>query len=164
MKTKMRECLPCTACCEGWLQINVNSEEIYPGKPCSNCDTDKGCRIYENRPVEPCQNFICGWREARSPFPDWFRPDNAKVIVLLNNFSWKGYPVDCAVPVGKRIPPRALKWLMQYAQKYQRLLVYMEQETKGAKLDKNQLLSAYGPPLFRQEIETMVREGKSLWE
>jgi len=160
----MRQCLPCTACCEGWLQINVNSEEIYPGRPCSNCNTGEGCRIYERRPVEPCQRFLCGWRDEGSPLPDWFRPDNAKVIVLPNKFRWKGYPVDVAVPVGKRIPPRALKWLMQYAQKHQRLLVYMEQKTKDAGFEKSQQCLAYGPPLFLQEIEAMVREGKRLWE
>ena len=160
----MRQCLPCTACCEGWLRINVNSEEIYPGKPCSNCNTGKGCRIYESRPTDPCQSFLCGWREENSPLPDWLRPDNAKVIVLPNKFSWKGYSVDVAVPVGKRIPPRALNWLTQYAYKHQRLLVYMEQKTKDAEFDRNQECLAFGPPLFRQEIETRVRKGRRLWE
>ena len=114
--------------------------------------------------MEPCQSFLCGWREETSPLPDWFRPDNAKVIVLPDKFSWRGHPVDVAVPVGKRIPPRALNWLMQYAQKHQRLLVYMEQKTKDAELEKTQQCLAYGPPLFCQEVGIMAKEGKKLWE
>jgi len=162
-KASTRQCLPCTACCEGWLRIEVNNEEIYPGNGCSNCEVGKGCRIYEKRPVDPCRSFVCGWREENSPLPDWLMPNNAKVIVLPNKFNWQGNPVDVAVPVGKRIPPRALRWLTEYALKNQRLLVYLEQEITSVELEKKQLVFAYGPSLFRQEIEVKVREGTSLW-
>ena len=164
MKSKMRECLPCTACCEGWLQLSVDNEDIYPGKPCSNCSKSEGCQVYDERPREPCQTFFCGWRVENSPLPDWFRPDIAKVIVLPNKFNWRLYPVDVAVPVGRRIPPRALQWLMRFTSAHQRLLVFMEQDSKEVTFNKSQQCLAYGPPLFRQEIEMRVKEGDRLWE
>jgi len=35
--------------------------------------------------------------------------------------------VDVAVPVGKRIPPRALNWLQQFAEQQNRMLLHSEQ-------------------------------------
>jgi hypothetical protein len=50
------------------------------------------------------------------------KPNNAKVIVLFNQHTWRGLPVDVAVPVGKRIL-RALKWLQQFAENNNRMLL-----------------------------------------
>jgi len=99
-------------------------------------------------------------REENSPLPDWFRLDNAKVIVLPKKFSWKERPVALTVSVGKHIPPRALQWLKQFALQHQRPLMYTEQKIKSTGLEKNQQFLAFGPPLFRQEIETMVERRK----
>ena len=109
-----RDCRPCTACCDGWLQIKVEGVPVYPGRPCPH-STGKGCNDYANRPVDPCVHFICGWRRDGSPLPEWMKPSNAKVIVLFDQSNWRGMPVDVAVPVGRRIPPRALNWLQQFA-------------------------------------------------
>ncbi len=159
----MRECLPCTACCEGWLKLEVNGESVYPGKPCVDCKQSVGCGVYENRPVEPCQSFSCGWLQEKSPLPEWFRPDNAKTIVVFNKLVWQGYPVDLAVPVGKRIPPRALNWLKQFSNKTQRPLLYMEQQPGNEQLDQVQNIVGHGPALFLEELQEKVSSGERLW-
>jgi hypothetical protein len=40
----MRQCQPCTACCDGWVQITVKGCEAYPGHPCPH-STGKGVMI-----------------------------------------------------------------------------------------------------------------------
>ena len=80
------------------------------------------------------------------------KPDNANVIVLFNQYSWRGYPVDVAVPVGRRIPPRALTWLQQFAEQNQRMLLYSEQIVANGVHTRQQSVSAYGPPEFQQEM------------
>ena len=156
-----RECQPCTACCDGWLQIRVNGVEVYPGKRCPH-STGSGCDDYANRPVDPCVHFICGWRMNNSPLPEWMKPDNAKVIVLFDQHTWRGYPVEVAVPVGKRIPPRALEWLQQFAESNNRMLLYSEQIVENGQYTRQQFVSAYGPREFQQEMAERAARGEGL--
>lgn len=161
-KSPPRVCQPCTACCDGWLQIVVEGQPAYPGKPCHH-STGAGCNDYANRPVDPCVQFICGWRRDGSPLPEWMKPDNAKVIVLFNQTHWRGMPVDVAVPVGRRIPPRALNWLRQFAETHQRALLYSEQHVENGIYTRRQAVNAYGPPEFQQDIASRVQNGEALW-
>ena len=161
-KTETRECQPCTACCDGWLQIVVEGQTVYPGKPCHH-STGKGCNAYETRPVDPCVEFICGWRMEGSPLPEWMKPSNAKVVVLFNQTEWRGFPVDVAVPVGRRIPPRALHWLQQFAEAQQRLLIYSEQNVENGQYTNRQAAHAFGPPDFQMEISQRLQMGLPLW-
>jgi len=155
-----RECQPCTGCCDGWLQIQVNGVPVYPGRPCPH-STGAGCNDYAHRPVDPCVHFECGWRMDNSPLPEWMKPNNSKVIVLFNQSSWRGLPVDVAVPVGKRIPPRALNWLQQFAEKNNRMLLYSEQIMENGVFTKEQTVSAYGPPEFQQEMAERSARGEA---
>ena len=41
--------------------------------------------------------------------------------------NWRGLPVDVAVPVGRKIPPRALNWLKDFSQRNGRPLLFSEQ-------------------------------------
>lgn len=86
-----------------------------------------------------------------SPLPEWMKPDNAKVIVLFDKYQWRGLPVDYAVPVGKRIPPRALKWLQQFAQSHNRILLYAEQIMENGMFSTRQAVHAFGPEAFQHE-------------
>ena len=95
-----RQCEPCTACCDGWLKIEVYGHQIDRGAPCP-FSTGQNCKIYQQRPQDPCREFICGWRAHNSPLPEWMRPDKAGMILLAANFSWQGHPVDVAVRVGR---------------------------------------------------------------
>ncbi len=157
-----RVCQPCTACCDGWVQMNIKGADVYPGCPCPH-STGKGCNDYANRPIDPCDNFNCGWIIPNSPLPDWMKPNEAKVMVLFNKFQWRGVPVDVAIPVGKRIPPRALNWLKQFAEQHGRPLVYLEQEIVDGKFQKDQQAVAYGPPDFQREVMAQIAQGKRLW-
>jgi len=135
---------------------------VYPGCPCPH-STGKGCDDYENRPVDPCHHFKCGWILDNSPLPEWMKPSNARVIVIFKKLEWNGYPVDLAVPMGKKIPPRALNWLKAFAEKNGRPLLYMEQIEINGKFQKQQELLAYGPPGFQQQVMQWHQQGRSLW-
>lgn len=158
----VRQCQPCTACCDGWVQMNIRGAAVYPGCACPH-STGKGCNDYANRPVDPCDNFNCGWIVPQSPLPDWMKPNDAKVMVLFNKLQWRGLPVDVAVPVGKRIPPRALNWLKQFAEQHGRPLIYTEQTVVNGQFSKDQQTIAYGPPDFQQEITARIAQGQRLW-
>ena len=157
-----RECQPCTGCCDGWLQIRVNGAPVYPGHPCPH-STGKGCNDYANRPVDPCVHFECGWRMAGSPLPEWMKPSNARVIVLFDQTHWRGMPVDVAVPVGRRIPPRALNWLKQFCESHGRALLYSEQIVDNGKFAVKQAVAAYGPAEFQMEMGERMSRGEKLW-
>ena len=157
-----RECQPCTACCDGWVQIKVKGCEAYPGKPCPH-STGAGCDDYENRPVNPCQQFECSWVKKGSHLPENFRPNECGAIVMDNILQWQGLKVDLAVPVGREIPEKTLGWLMQYAEKTMRPLIYQQQDPQSSKIEKNPLTLAYGPPAFQQWVLEQSRLGKRLW-
>ena len=158
----MRQCQPCTACCDGWVQMTIREAEVYPGCVCPH-STGQGCNDYANRPVEPCHGFNCAWVLPNSPLPDWLKPSTAKVIVLFNKTQWQGLPVDLAVPVGKRIPPRALNWLKQFAEQHGRPLLYTEQAIINGKMQKQQDVIAYGPPEFQTYVNQKLARQERLW-
>lgn len=158
-----RECQPCTGCCDGWLQIVFESGvQVYPDSPCPH-STGSGCDDYDNRPKDPCDNFNCGWIIQDSPLPEWMKPNNGMVIVVFNKLRWNGYPVDLAVPVGKKIPQRSLNWLKNFSEENKRPLIYTEQITESGRFQKQQQTFGYGPPAFQQQILLWQQEGKKLW-
>lgn len=153
-----RRCQPCTACCDGWVRITVEGRDVYPGNPCHH-STGQGCRIYAERP-EQCRRFECGWIQEGSPLPDWMKPDQARVLMLPGVRTWRGLTVDAALPVGRRIPPRALNWLQDFARRNERPLIYLERSGEAA--SESDVL-AYGPPEFQREIVALVEAGEALW-
>ena len=155
---KPRECQPCTACCDGWLQGVIGGIPIYPGHGCP--DSSDKCENYENRQQDPCRSFNCAWIVEGSKLPEWMKPDNSKAIVVLNKWKWNGHPVDLAVPVGRRIPPRTLKLLMEYAEKNQRLLIYSEQVMENGEYTKQQNFTGYGPPAFQEDMIKWREDGR----
>ena len=97
-----------------------------------------------------------------SPLPEWMKPNNARVIVLFNQHTWRGFPVDVAVPVGRRIPPRALKWLQQFAETNHRMLLYSEQIVAEGRYTVQQAVSAFGPPDFQDVMAQRASKGEAL--
>lgn len=140
----------------------VDQVPVYPGNPCPH-STGNGYDHYYNRPTDPCVNFSCEWIIHNSPFPDWMKPKNGKVIAIFNKLRWNVYPVALAVPVGKRIPPRSLDWLERSLEENTRLLVYTEQVGKSRSFQKKQQLFGYGPPAFVQDLRRWRKGGKKLW-
>ena len=156
-----RECKPCSACCDGWLQLEIRGVPIFPGRPCPH-STGSGCNDYANRPVDPCVRFVCGWRMEGSQMPEWMKPCNARVIVFYNHHTWRGVPVDVAVPVGRRIPPRALKWLQQFSRDQYRMLLYAELIMENGRYTNQQSYSSFGPPEFVEDMAELARRGATI--
>nr|VFK17013.1 MAG: hypothetical protein BECKLFY1418C_GA0070996_102815 [Candidatus Kentron sp. LFY] len=130
--------------------------------PCPH-STGGGCDDYDNRPGDTCGNFDCAWIIEGSLLPDWMKPNNAKVIVILDKLNWNGLAVDLAVPVGRRIPPRSLDWLIGYSRENMRPLIYTEQVMASGKFQRQQQIFGYGPPAFQQDLLRWRQEGKRLW-
>jgi hypothetical protein len=91
------------------------------------------------------------------------KPNNGKVIVLFNKLQWHGYPVDLAVPVGKRIPPRSLNWLKQFSQMNGRPLIYMEQIVENKQFTTKQTIYGHGPEEFQRDMQNWQESGEPLW-
>jgi hypothetical protein len=91
------------------------------------------------------------------------KPNNGKAIIIFNKLKWNNIPVDLAVPVGRKIPPRALNWLKEFSQNSMRPLIYTEQTTDSGKFQKQQQILAYGPPAFQRDMEQWRKEGRNLW-
>ncbi len=157
-----RQCQPCTACCDGWVQIKVKGCEAYPGKPCPH-STGSGCDDYDNRPVDPCRQFECAWVQKNSTLPIHLKPNDCGALVISSILTWQGLKVDLAVPVGREIPEKTLTQLMQRAEKEMRPLIYQQQDPKAKKLEKNPLTLAYGPPAFQQWVLDKQAQGRALW-
>ena len=152
-----RQCLPCTACCDGWLTTKIGESTVRPGQPCPH-STGSGCGIYSTRPENPCRRFICGWIREDSPLPDWMRPSDCGAIVFLW-FEWRGRKVINAVPVGERIPERTLEWLKSYAQEEGRPLIFLERvQSNGAYAGER--CFGYGPADFRESVRAMQLENQ----
>jgi hypothetical protein len=150
--TPTRQCGSCTACCDGWLNTEVNGLKVSPGHPCPH-STPGGCAIYATRPQYPCRDFQCGWMRWDSELPDWMRPNDCGAIVFLW-FDWQGQKVINAVPVGEKIPERTLDWLKAHAQEQGRPLMFFERimedgQFTGAKC------TGFGPPAFRKQVESI---------
>ncbi len=149
MKAQQRQCMPCTACCEGWLYAEVEEFVLTPGHPCPH-SSKQGCGIYPERPEVPCRTFVCSWRVDHSTLPDWMRPDECGAIVLLS-LPWQGELVISAVPVGENIPAHTLDWLMAYARKHQRPMIYYQRVVENGEFAGVRRLG-YGPPAFREKV------------
>lgn len=147
-----RQCGPCTACCDGWLKIEVYTHQVDRGKPCP-FSIGHRCAIYDTRPPDPCRQFVCGWLARNSPLPEWMRPDKAGLILLAANFPWRGLWVDVAVPVGDKPRAKALDWLKQFAIDRKRLLLYQVADE----------WHAFGPPAFQHEMHDRISRGEKPW-
>jgi hypothetical protein len=73
-----KSCGPCTLCCKV-MEIEELKKPV--GSWCSHCEPGKGCTIYGSHPPS-CQDFTCQWL-LESSMPDEFRPDRARVAVLV---------------------------------------------------------------------------------
>jgi len=105
---------------------------------------------------------VAGWLKT-APLPDWMKPDNAKVLVVFDKLQWRDLSVDLAVPIGKRIPPRALKWLQKFAEDNMRPLIYTEQAIEKGVFSRQQIMTGYGPVDFQQDVAQWAQSGKSFW-
>jgi SEC-C motif-containing protein len=145
-----RACGECTACCDGWVAGVIEGHEMKPGTPCF-FRGEKCCSIYERRPQHPCRDFVCGWLQAASPFPDDFRPDRLGVMIIA--MKWRG--VDAYVLRSTLRDPdeKLLGWMREFSLRTQRPFFY---EVAGERF-------GFGPPEFQQEMSEKVARGERLW-
>jgi hypothetical protein len=149
---KQRHCQPCTACCEGWLDIQTSDVQAHLGKACTHC-SNQGCSIYDTRPIDPCQSFHCAWRIEGTLLPLTMRPDLSGAIVMTNQLQWQSEDGIVAIATGARIPARTFHGLCSLAKLTDRPLVMVEfkQDAQGFNGEFN--LHTIGPDDFK---ETMV--------
>ena len=147
-----RHCQPCTACCEGWLDIQTPLVRAHLGQACTHCQ-GQGCGIYGARPVDPCQSFHCAWRIEDTLLPPHMRPDLSGAIVMLNQLTWEGEDVIVAVATGTRIPARTSHWLCSLAKLTDRPLVMVEFKQDAQGFNGEFHLHTIGSDEFK---ETMV--------
>jgi hypothetical protein len=144
-----RSCGACTACCDGWLRITIDGQPVYPGRPCPH-STGSSCRIYAERPVDPCRRFSCEWLSG-GDLPEAFSPDRAGFIVLGSG--WRGLKVRVLVSAGRDPDEHALEWFRSEAVRRGRPFIFQ----RGGEW------RAFGPPEFQAEVTARVARGDRLW-
>ena len=128
----LRKCQPCTACCEGHLDLGDDLQISKETGSCTHC-TNSGCNIYISRPKEPCQIFECLWLTEKSPLPNWMKPDQSRVIVTLNKIKQTDEIVLVALKMDAIVPPRTLDWLNEYITKHKISLTLIDTQKANTK-------------------------------
>ena len=157
-----RKCLPCTACCEGWLTINTPEVRTTLDNPCKFV-TENGCSINETKPENPCKKFSCGWLDRDSPLPDWMRPDRSGAIILFDKMFWKGKPVIVTIATGANIPYKTIFEVKKLANLHSRNAIFFEYEKKLNIFTGKKKLLIHGEPLFTIDIKEKFLRGVQLF-
>ncbi len=145
-----RQCGSCTACCDGWVKGVIDGHEMKPGTPC-HFRGESCCSIYATRPQDPCKNFMCGWIEAASPFPEQFRPDRIGVIIVRKQ--WRGRAAYVLTSAGRDPDEAILAWMRAFSVR-NALPFFYEQSREW---------TAFGPPEFQIEMLQRLERNECLW-
>ena len=145
-----RRCGTCTACCDGWVAGEIQGHVMKPGTPCffrgEGC-----CTIYERRPQHPCRDFVCGYLEADSPFPEEFRPDRLGVMIIP--IKWRGIRAYILRSAPRDPDEKLIAWMRDFSLRTRRPFFY---EQAGERY-------GFGPPEFQLEMSEKVARGEPLW-
>lgn len=87
-----RSCGTCTLCCKVIAVVDFDKQ---PGVWCPHCVRNRGCGIYETRPLD-CRTFYCHWMVERGLGPEW-KPERAKFALVttkagITAFVYPGVP------------------------------------------------------------------------
>jgi hypothetical protein len=145
-----RACGRCTACCEGWAAGEIRGHAMYPGRHCHFL-REGHCTIYDERPVSPCRNFVCGWLAEVESFPEAFRPDRLGVIIV--RIRWRNAPAYLLLSAGREPGAELLEWMRAFSRRTRRPFFY---EQRGEKL-------GFGPPEFQQDMLARLARGEPMW-
>ena len=145
-----RQCGTCTACCDGWVKGTVFGHEMYPGRPC-HFRGEGCCTIYERRPSDPCRNFICGWLQAQSPFPEEFKPDRLGILIIP--VRWREKTAYILRSAGRDPDEALLGWMREFSLRTDRPFFY---EQAGERF-------GFGPREFQVEMLAKLERGERLW-
>jgi hypothetical protein len=144
------------------LKIDEGPVQAHAGKPCSHC-TPSGCGIYNIRPVNPCQQFFCAWRQADTPLIEAMRPDLSGVMVVMDRLTWRDDKVLVAIPVGEDIPEKSLTYLLSLAQLTDMNMLTVQFVQEQQKLTGGSRISAYGSPDFVADMKLRFKDGGLDW-
>jgi hypothetical protein len=145
-----RQCGECTACCDGWVAGVIEGHEMKPGTAC-HFRGDHCCSIYERRPKHPCRDFVCGWLQKGSPFPEGWRPDEIGVMVIP--MKWRGHDAYVLRSAGRDPDEAMLAWMREFSERTHRPFFY---EIAGERF-------GFGPEEFQREMAERVARGEVLW-
>lgn len=145
-----RQCGPCTACCDGWLEAEILGHRMFPGQPC-HFRGESGCTIYEQRPRSPCKTFVCGYLAVQSPFPETFRPDLLKVVIVV--IKWRNAPAYILLSAGQDPDEATLTWMREHTAKTGHPFFYQQGSERFG----------FGPSAFLQEMAQRLQRGQRLW-
>ena len=162
LSNEFRRCTPCNTCCQGWLKVEAKAAKAFLGSACQYCSASR-CDIYESRPIDPCQNFVCAWLNPKSSLPDWMRPDRSHVIVMTDRLNWKDRPVITATYTVSPAPTQTRDWLYKYSDISDMPLVTIEFLTEQGNPASKKLLSTHGPREFALEMIERFENGEQLW-
>jgi hypothetical protein len=123
---------------------------MRPGVPCHFLG-QQGCSIYQQRPEQPCRNFVCGWLAPESPFPEHFRPDRLGVIIIRTR--WREQPAYLLLSAGRDPDDKLLQWMQALAIRTGRPFFY---EQRGEKL-------GFGPVEFQRDMLARLEHGEPMW-
>lgn len=123
---------------------------MYPGRHCHFLDAGT-CSIYEERPQSPCRDFVCGWLQPDSPFPESFRPDRVRVIVVP--IRWRSRPAYVLLSAGADPDDAMIAWMEAFARRTGAPFYYQ----------RDGIRFGYGPVAFQQEMTGKVALGEKLW-
>jgi hypothetical protein len=121
-KLPERKCGDCTMCCQGWLYGEAYDHTFYAGKPCHYVGCN-GCSIYEDRPEEPCKSYTCAWLDSNDFLPEWFKPDQSKIICTWRTWKDDEKYLD-VTECGEQMNSRYLHWLIDKHSNEKMNLVY----------------------------------------
>lgn len=142
LQTNNRTCGHCTACCQGWVLIEVQGVEVSPGSPCQHL-SKKGCGIYSDRP-KICSDFKCTWLINEKNFPVWMRPDKSNVIVASRNF--EGTAVLVIFTTDSTPTKKVTDFLKSFSNEYNMPHILYEWKKESGKYTKQLSYNAYAPP------------------
>ena len=122
-----RSCGECTKCCEGWLSGVVHGHQMSRGCRCHYLESS--CKIYEDRPVEPCRNYNCVWLMDEE-FPGWMKPNISGVIiskrknVFPTSSGMKSIEYCESIETSEKISSDVLNWIVQWSAKNKKNIAY----------------------------------------
>ena len=104
---QIRSCDGCTECCLGWLQLSsIYGKEYELGQSCDFV-TEQGCGIYNDRPQDPCRNYMCAWTFDLG-IPLWMKPNKIKVVCTTHQID--NHIVLELRECGKKMSVEVLHW------------------------------------------------------
>lgn len=112
-----KTCGECTKCCEGWLSGAVHGYKMYRGNGCHFLE--KSCKIYNERPENPCKSYDCVWLSEN--LPGWMKPNLSNVIItkrlmqVPTSVGMKKLEYYDVIEAGNIISPQVLNWLVHWA-------------------------------------------------